>query len=165
MVRQIILAAPALILAAVLLKPESARADAVLYDSTQFVQGQQSFVQSFDITTAGTLTITLAAVPWLDTISGLNCFLSTSTAILGSSMGTGTESIKVTPGMIYAHWFGDANGALGVGVASMKVEFQPVGVTAVPLPASLVSMLAGLGVLFGWQRRRPADANSQQAMR
>jgi hypothetical protein len=133
--------------------PVAAQADTVLYDSAGFITGQQSFVQSFDITTAGTLTVTLSNIPWLDTIAGLNGFVSTATSVLGSSIGVGTESMSVQPGMIYAHWFGDANGAYGLGVYGVKIMFQPNGVTAVALPRSLVLLLSGLGVLFGWQRR------------
>jgi uncharacterized protein (DUF111 family) len=35
----------------------------------------------------------------------------------------------------------------------MKITFQPGNVAPVPLPASFVLLLSGLGLLFGWQRR------------
>lgn len=133
--------------------PLAAEADTVLYDSAGFIQGRQSFVQSFDITTAGTLTVTLSDIPWLDTIGGLTAFVSTPSSVLGNSMGAGTESMQVKPGMIYAHWFGDASGTYGVGVYGVKIAFQPSGVSAVPLPKSLILLLSGLGVLLGWQRQ------------
>lgn len=140
-----------------LLPPGAARADTVLYDSAGFIQGQQSFVQTFDITTPGTLTVTLSNIPWLDTIAGLNCFLSTATSVLGHSMGVGTESMNVGTGMIYAHWFGNASGAYDLGVYGLKIAFQPSGVSTVPLPASLILLLSGLGVLLSWQRRKESD--------
>jgi hypothetical protein len=147
--------------------PVGAQADTVLYDSAGFIQGQQSFVQSFDITTAGTLTVTLSNIPWLDTIADLNCFLTTATGVLGSSMGVGTESMSVQPGMIYAHWFGDANGQYGVGVYGVKIMFQPNGITTVALPPSLVLLLSGMGVLLGWQRRKqvaPTSTSTDEAL-
>ncbi len=131
----------------------AARAETVLYNSAGFIEGEQSFVQSFDITTPGTLTITLTAIPWLDTISDLNAFVSTATGVVGSSWSGGSESVAVDTGTFYAHWFGDANGAFGLGVYGVKVMFQPNNISAVPVPASLLLLLSGLGLLWGWQRR------------
>jgi hypothetical protein len=136
------------------MSPGTARADSVLYDSVGFIQGKQSFTDSFDITTPGTLTVTLSNIAWLDTIADLNCFVTTSGGLIGTSMGVGTESFQVGPGMIYAHWFGDANGTYGIGVFGMKIMFQPG--TPVALPTSLILLLSGLGVLLGWQRRAVA---------
>jgi len=153
------LATAVLSVAAWLMLIPGARADSVLYNEAGFIEGQQSFVQSFDIASAGTLTITLSNIPWLDTISGLNCFLTTSSGLVGSTMAPGTESINVEPGMIYAHWFGDAAGAYGIGVYGLDIKFQPNGVAAVPLPASLILLLSGMGIVFGWQRsERPVEA-------
>jgi hypothetical protein len=135
----------------------SASADTVLYDSSGFIQGQQSFVQSFDITTAGTLTVSLSDIPWLDTISNLNFFLTTTTGTVGASMGAGTESVSVEPGMLYAHWFGDAAGTFGVGVYGIKLTFQPNGATPVPLPGALILLISGLGLLFSMRYRRRFD--------
>ena len=150
------LAAAILILGVSVFSMSAAQASVVLYDQAGLIQGQQSFVQSFDVTTAGTLTVSLSSIPWLDAISGLSCFLTTSSGLLGSSMSSGTESLSVGPGMIYAHWFGDAAGAFGVGAYGLKIQFQAAG-TAVPLPTALVLMLSGLGILFGWQgRNEPA---------
>jgi len=41
----------------------AARADTVLYDSAGFIEGSQSFVQSFYITTPGTITVTMTDIP------------------------------------------------------------------------------------------------------
>ena len=137
------------------LLPGRATADTVLYDSSGFIEGAQAFTQSFDIKSAGTLTVTLSDVPWLDTVADLNCFLSTSTKVLGPSMGAGTESMQVGPGMVYAHWSGDAAGAYGLGVVGIKVDFTP-SVSPVPLPRTAVLLLSGLALLSVW-RRRPGE--------
>lgn len=138
-----------------LLPLAAARADTVLYQSAGFIQGAQSFVQSFDITTPGTLTVTLSNIPWLDTIKDLTCFLTTSSAVLGHSMAPGTESIEVSPGMIYAHWFGTADDEYKIGVYGIKIEFRPDNVVPVPLPASWILLLSALGVLLLARKGHP----------
>jgi hypothetical protein len=143
-----------LLLASWMLPAGAARADTLLYDSLSVISGQQSAVQSFNVATPGTLTLTLSDLPWLDTVTDLSGFLSTASGMLGSTFGPGTESFDVTAGTYYAHWFGTADGTYNLGVVGLKISFQPDNVTAVSLPTSLVLLLSGFGVLFGWQSRR-----------
>jgi len=141
-----------LLLAAGILPAGAARADSIIYDGISVFSGQQSFTQSFNLAGPGTLTFSLSNIPWLDTVANLSGFLSTASGEIGSTIGAGTESINVGPGTYYAHWFGDAQGTYNLGVVGLKINFQPG--TAVPLPTPLVLMLSGLGLLFGWQRRK-----------
>ncbi|MGB6309006.1 MAG: PEP-CTERM sorting domain-containing protein [Steroidobacteraceae bacterium] len=137
----------------------AAHASSVLYDSASFIQGQQAGMQSFDITTPGTLTVTLSDIPWLDVVSDLTSFLTTANGVVGTSTGSGSESFSVGPGEIFAHWFGEASGTYDLGVIGIKIVFQAAGsATPVPLPASLLLLLSGLGVLFGWQHRQSPPA-------
>jgi hypothetical protein len=158
-------AASALLALSIWLTPFAAsRADTVLYDAGSFVEGQQSFTQSFNISGPGTLTVSITDIAWLDIVSDLNCFLSTASGLINptaNGSGNGSETFSVGSGPIYAHWFGSAQGVYDLGVIGVKITFQPAGIP-VPLPASLVLLMSGLGVLFGWQRRaRPtAVANS-----
>jgi hypothetical protein len=146
----------------------ASRADTVLYDAGSFVQGEQSFTQSFNISGPGTLTVSMNDIPWLDIVSDLNCFLSTASGLINpaanGSGSSGSESFSVGSGPVYAHWFGSAQGVYDLGVIGVKITFQPAGMP-VPLPASLVLLLSGLGVLLGWQRRpvQPAAANASTA--
>jgi hypothetical protein len=163
-------AASALLALSVWLTPFAAsRADTVLYDASSFVEGQQSFTQSFNVSGPGTLTVSITDIAWLDIVADLNCFLSTASGLInpaanGNGYGSGSESFNVGSGPIYAHWFGSAQGIYDLGVIGVKITFQPAGIP-VPLPASLVLLLSGLGVLFGWQRRpmQPAVANASTA--
>jgi hypothetical protein len=72
-------------------------------------------------------------------------------------MGAGSDSFHVNGGLVYAQWFGTAQGPLDMGLYSLNVQFTPSGALPVPLPASLALLLSGLGVLF-WQRRARGDA-------
>lgn len=142
------LAASVLVIAASVMSG-AARASMVVYDAPSVVQGQEAYSQSFSVTTPGTLTFSVSSVSWLDVVADLNCFLSTATGLVGTRMGLGTETYNIGPGTYYAHWMGDARGAYNEGILGIKLQFQPA--TAVPLPASLLLMLSGLGLLFGWQ--------------
>jgi hypothetical protein len=163
-------AASVLLALSIWLTPFAAsRADTVLYDAGSFVEGQQSFTQSFNISGPGTLTVSITDIAWLDIVSDLNCFLSTASGLInpaanGSGGDNGSETFSVGSGPIYAHWFGSAQGIYDLGVIGVKITFQPAGIP-VPLPASLVLLMSGLGVLFGWQRRAmpAAVANSSMA--
>jgi hypothetical protein len=132
-----------------------ASADTVLDNSVGFIQGTQVFTQSFDITTPGVLQVTLTAIPWLDTLQDLNCFLTSAAGgLLGSGTNGNFESEKVEPGTIYVNWFGEAEGAFGIGVYGITVDFQPA--VTVPTPAALPLLLSGLAGLGLWRRTRRA---------
>ena len=151
--------AAAILMCAGLSQPDIARADTVMYDSVGFIQGNQSFVDTFNITTPGTLTVSLADVPWLDTVSGLSFFLTSASGVLGPTIDGGSESMKIGAGTFYAHWFGEADGQFNLGVYSLKISFHP-DVSAVPLPSSLILMLSGL-LMFACRRgRAPAQPAS-----
>lgn len=134
----------------------------VLYDGAGFLTGQQSFVQSFNITGPGTLTVSLTNVDWPQQLSSLNMVLSsTGGSLLGPEMGAGTDSFHVDSGLVYAQWFGTAQGPLDTGLYSLNVQFLPTA-TPVPLPASIALFLSGLGLLV-WQRRDQRVASAQSA--
>jgi hypothetical protein len=129
-----------------------AGASEVLYNNSGFLTGQQSFVQSFNITGPGTLSVSLTNVDWPQQLASLNLVLSSgSGSLLGPEMGAGSDSFHVGSGMVYAQWFGTAQGPLDTGVYSLNVEFLP-NALPVPLPASIALLLSGLALL-AWQRR------------
>jgi len=138
------------------------QADTVLYDTAGFIEGAQSFVQTMQIASPATLTVTLEAVPWLDTIADLNCFITTASSVLGAPMGIGTNSVEVGAGTIYLHWYGDATGSYGLGAYTLNVTMNTNGGTAVGLPTTLILLLSGIGMLLGWQRHpSPSPAHDE----
>jgi hypothetical protein len=136
--------------------PICARASVVLDDSVGFIKGTQIFSDTFDITAPGVLTVSLSAIPWLDTLQDLTSFLtSPSGGVLPGTFNGNVESWNVLPGDITVNWYGTAAGTFGVGVYGMQVALQTAA--PVPIPAQLPLLISGLGVLSLWRRsRRPA---------
>ncbi len=141
-----------------------AEASQVLYDGVGFMQGTQSFSESFSLPTAGTLTVTLGNVAWPQQLASLNLLVTTANGAAGPEMGAGTSSYKVAAGNVYTQWFGTAQGPLDAGVYSLEIQFSPsAGGSQVPLPTSVGLLLSGLGLLV-WQRRtRAGDSSAQSA--
>jgi hypothetical protein len=132
-----------------------AAASEVLYDGVGFLQGTQSFSDSFNLSSPGTLTVTLGNVGWPQPLSSLNMLVSSASGALGPEMGAGTSTFNVLAGDIFAQWFGTAQGALNAGVYSLEIQFQPTtgsGGNTVPLPTTIALLLSGIGLLV-WQRR------------
>jgi hypothetical protein len=126
----------------------------VLYNGSGFVTGQQSFVQSFNITGPGTLTVSLTNVNWPEQLASLNLLVSSSSGLMGPETGAGTDIFHLKGGgTVFAQWFGNAQGPLDTGVYSMNIQFTPSYVNVVPLPASVALMISGLALL-AWQRRQ-----------
>jgi hypothetical protein len=142
-----------------------ARADEVLYDGSGFLQGTQSFIESFNLPSAGTLTVTLSNVDWIAPLASLNLLVSSPNGKLGPEMAAGTSTFAVQSGEVSAQWFGTAQGPLNTGVYAVKIEFQPAGGTPVPLPASIALLLSGLVLLFWQRRRKGAGARASRDLR
>lgn len=151
-----------LALSAAVLPCGAARADTVMYDSSDFVQGAQSYLQSLDITTPGTLTLTLSGVPWLDIVNDTSGFLTSASGLIPSTSPSdiqsfsGSETWNVSTGTFYAHWFGKADGTNDLGVLCAKIVFTP-GASTVALPATWLLLLSGL-VVLARLKRRPATS-------
>ena len=80
----------------------SAGASEVIYDSTGFIRGQQSGMESFTVSGPGTLTVALTNVAWPEQLGSLNMVVSTAGGLLGPEMAAGTESFQLTGGEVFA---------------------------------------------------------------
>lgn len=140
-----------------------AQAAEVLYSGVGFLQGAQSFTDSFSVSAPGTLTVTLDDVAWPQPLSSLNLLVSSPNGALGPEMGPGTSSFNLaTAGNYSAQWFGSAApGGLNAGVYTLEIQFSPnAGGSPVPLPTSISLLLSGLAVLI-WQRRTKTGTGDQ----
>src|ERR1700690_3628873 len=114
-----------------------AAASQVLYNSSGFLVGQQSFSDSFSVSGPGTLTVSLTNMAWPEQLASLNMVVSTPQGLLGPEGGAGTDSYSLTGGPVTVQWFGTAQGPLDAGVYGMNIQFQSNGVMPVPLPMSI----------------------------
>jgi hypothetical protein len=132
-----------------------ARAD-ILYNGSGFLTGTQSFTDTLNLPSAGTLTVTLGDIAWPESLASLNLVVTSSSGALGAEIGIGTSTFNVTSGgVITTQWFGTAQGALNAGVYTLEIQFQPSS-QVVPLPTSIALLFSGLCVLM-WQSRRRAS--------
>ena len=130
-----------------------ARAD-ILYNGSGFLTGTQSFTDTLNLPSAGTLTVTLGDIAWPESLASLNLVVTSASGALGPEIGIGTSTFNVASGgFITTQWFGTAQGALNAGVYTLEIQFQP-SAQVVPLPASLALLISGLSLLL-WQRKRP----------
>jgi len=145
---------------------QSARASEVLYDGVGFLQGTQSFSDSFTVSAPGSLTVTLGNVGWPQPLTTLDLLVSSSSGVLAPSLDastvmSATETLNVAAGNISANWFGTAAaGGLNAGVYSVEIQYQAT--PTVPLPTSIGLFLSGLALL-AWQRRAKRVPDSENA--
>lgn len=134
----------------------------VLLNSAGFVSGSQVFSDAINVPTAGTLTVKLAGISWLDALQNLNCFVSAPGAgIIGNANNGGLDSVQVQPGTFDVNWYAKASAPLFLGAYSISVTFQPTAPPppAVPLPPGLLLLASGLAALMlGLRRPRLSPA-------
>ena len=138
-----------------------AGASEILYDGVGFMQGTQSFTDSFSLSSPGTLTVTLSNVAWPTRLASLDMLVSTPGGALGPELdattSNATATYNVTSGNVVAQWFGTAQGSFNAGVYALEIQFTPSG-NPVPLPTSIALFLSGIGLLV-WQRRARGRAD------
>jgi hypothetical protein len=154
--------AATLALVVAMLGTAAAHADQIFSDS-HLIQGASvisSVSYSFNVSGPGVLTIDLDDLTWPTKLTDLSFTATTSSKVIGQLNGAGQESFDLTSGgTLYAYVTGEATNpttgpAYGVGLYTLAVSFTPA---AVPLPASLVLLLAALLGLLLLQLRFRQD--------
>ena len=102
-------------------------------------------VSAYDLGVEGTL---------MPPVTGLSFSVSSSTSLLGSHDGAGEMAFQIGgAGEYFVNFSAIAGGPFNIPLVSWAVSFQP-NASAVPLPASVWLMLAGLAWAIGMQRKR-----------
>jgi hypothetical protein len=138
-----------------------ARAESILLAQTTLVNGSESSVDSFTAPVAGTVTVSLKSLKWPTALSTLSFSATSATQVLASWSGSGLSSdvatFDVGAGTYFAHIMATAAGAMGLGLYSLLISFNPSTPT-VPLPSSEWMLLTGMFVLGGIARfARPGN--------
>ena len=147
-----------LVLAAI--QAPAAHANMVLGGATDLISGTQSYTLAFVAPTSGTVSFQLSILSWPEPLEGLSVSATTASDLLGALALDNTKPSDFLtfdvggPGAFFAHVSGKAQGALQLGLYSLRVTFTP---SAVPLPASawLLATGAALMLVFvpGFRRR------------
>jgi len=137
----------ALVLLAFALTPR-AHAEIVLLEQSGLINGSQSFVFDVMAPSAGTMNIRLANLAWPERLASVSFAFSNATSVLHTLADANSLSFGITsPGAYYAHVAGVAQGALDMGLYSLRITFEAGVVPPVPLPAALWLLISGLGAL------------------
>jgi hypothetical protein len=107
-------------------------------------------VNSFTVSGAGTVTVTLTDLHWPEHLAGMDLELKDgANNLLGAMSLGGTETFSVaSAGTLFALSFAQASsaaagGPLAYGAYGLRVDFAPAG--TVPLPSSWQLLLGALG--------------------
>ncbi|HTB66244.1 MAG TPA: hypothetical protein VK727_08450 [Steroidobacteraceae bacterium] len=136
---------------------DQAHAGQILTQTGAFVGPSEAAEYSMNITSPGTLTMNLIDYGWPSPLAALTLDILSPTAVVGQMTGAGLETLSLTaPGTYYAFVNAvAATGHLEGGSYGLTADFQALGSTPVPLPASISLLLGGLMVLL-WSARRKA---------
>jgi hypothetical protein len=128
----------------------------MLLATTDLVAGSAADTFSFTTPSSGTVTAQLTSLPWPVPLASLTFSATDASSVLASWSGTPSsssapyvETFQVGSGTYYAHVNAAATGSLDLGLYSLLLTFKP---SAVPLPASDWTLLAGVLALFGLAR-------------
>ena len=127
-----------------------------LLEHTQLVGGSFSAALDFLVPASGTVSVVLTDLGWPNSLDSLHFAAANATSTFNSLSAPGALTFDVnTPGHYFAIICGEAQGALDLGLYSVKLQWNALAASApVPLPAAGWLLISGAAGLFGWARRR-----------
>ena len=150
---------------------EDASEAADLLDAGVAPDGKTNWGSSLKFSGAGKLTVSSydLGVPMtlMDRLDSLSFSVSNATSILASHVGDGALTINVNgPGEYFVAFSAtpSATSRFKLPLVSWSLSFEP-DVAAVPLPASVWLLIAGIAWATGMQRKRAKLAASEGSLR
>jgi hypothetical protein len=138
----------------------AAAGEAQLIAAGSMLGGKQSWGADLNVSGAGKLTVQAYDLgvrsTIVDRLDSLSFSVSNSTSMFGSHVGSGEFAMDISgPGMYFLSLQATPSlqSRFQLGLVSWRVTFEP-NVSAVPLPASVWLLIAGLAWATGMQRRR-----------
>lgn len=110
---------------------------------TEMIKGTDGILLPFEVSGAGTVSVTLTDLGWPAQFSTLSFAALSSTTVLTQLSTPGSLTFELTgAGKYFAAVYGVADPAFGVGIYSLNLSYAPV-----PLPAAPLLLISGLGLL------------------
>lgn len=141
-----------------------ANADTLLTEASPLISGTRSDVYTISAPTAGSVSVSLSNLNWPDPLASLSFALATSSGVVKSFSGAGSQTIDIgSAGTYYAIVTGSAQGHWNLGMYSLRMTFSSLagpGGPTVPLPAAAWLLLSGIAGMFGlmrWKQELPAS--------
>jgi hypothetical protein len=134
-------------------------ADGTVLDDGSAPDGQSNWGSRLKVSGAGKLTVSAHDLGVAGTLMGpldaLSFSVSNSTSLLGSLNTSGSLALDIKgPGEYFVYFSTKPNGnGFGLPLVSWSIAFEP-NASAVPLPASVWMLIAGLAWATGLQRKR-----------
>jgi hypothetical protein len=116
---------------------------------TELIKGTDAFLLPFEVSGAGTVTVTLTDLGWPSSLSTLSFAALSSTTLLAQLTAPGSLTFQLTgAGRYFAAVYGIADPTFGVGLYSLNLSYAPV-----PLPAAPLLLVSGFA-LFALARKK-----------
>lgn len=140
-----------------LVSAQAAMLTTPLYESTALVSAPTITVTQLDLTSAGTLNISLKDLAWPDIAQALSFSLSSPTEVITRQSTSGTSPLVLSydvtgPMTLFASVYAAPRATARAALYHMNISFTSVA--PVPLPAGVWLLLSGLAGLGAMSRKR-----------
>jgi hypothetical protein len=135
----------------------------VVASNSVLVVGDSSSITPLQLPGAGELFITLTDLNFPLTLASLDLSIAQGGSTLLGLSPAGTFNLQVSQATtLFADVFWDGQGSTDTGLYNLTATFIPA--TPVPLPGAATSLVAALGALLLWAKRRHSGSRAQETV-